>query len=440
MEKKLLSKPNFILLIFSACLLTLSSCRDKEENGDEYFNQIIVGYWQLVSTENELGEIYEIPYAQNVIHFTEEGTYDNYHWDSYNKILSCPSTNYYFHWSYDSKKKELHLAGNECYSVLDFDSNTLTLKQDFSNGIFSICVYKKLSESEIDSLKDGIYPNGSGDNGSGSGNQSSSVPSSIVGKYIHLYRSDGQKLIVEHLTSNAPNFINNSWISYIPGFEPYYEYEKKNSNSARYYIHWNTLSYSQGSSGVNPKTYVEVTLNFDSSDRTHGTFSGTNWIEGWNVNTNTAYRKNETESKGIFYLGGATDPNPEYGTDNGGNSGSSDSGKEGRVKTIEISSVSDITSDSAVISGVIDIDGKYDEVGIICTSFDNSVEYYAYSLACAGPNTFKSGYGKYCTTISNPEFSVKKTGLLSNRNYSVEAYAIIGDKLYRSSSKSFKTN
>lgn len=439
MEKKILFKRYFTLMILFACIFSLQSCRDEEESNDEYFNQIIVGYWQLVSTENNSGEVYEMPYAQNVKHFTEDGTYDDYHWDSYNKILSGPSTNYHFHWGYNSKKKELHFSGSEYYSVLDFDSNTLTLKQDFDNGSFSIRAYKKMSESEIESLKNGIYPNDSGNNGSDSGNQSSSVPSSIVGKYIHLYRSDGQKLIVEHLTSNAPNFINNSWISYIPGFEPYYEYEKKNSNSARYFIHWNSLSYSQGSSGVNPKTYVEVTLNFDSSDKTHGTFSGTNWIEAWNWNTNTEYRKNETDCAGTFYLGGASDPNPEYGTDNGGNSSSSDSGKEGTVKTIEISSVSDITSNSAVISGVIDIDGRYDEIGIICTSFDNSVEYYAYSLACAAPNTFKSSYGKYCTTVSFSEFSVKKTGLLSNKNYRVEAYAIIGDKLYRSSSVSFTT-
>lgn len=402
-----------VLPILSVIFLMIPSCNEED----------------LVSEKDLCGEWYAEYNSTKNPHFIELFSNRTGKWHfgndySFDEDLS---------WSLKGNKLTITKEDGSVYvegEVRSFESDYKLMVAD-ANGLLNI--YFRRLEDCID--KD----SGSGGGNMGGDSSSGSVPSSIVGKYIHLYRSDGQKLIVEHLTSNAPNFINNSWISYIPGFEPYYEYEKKSSNSARYYIHWNPLSYSQGSSGVNPKTYVEVTLNFDSSDRTHGTYSGTNWIEGWNWNTNTEYRKNETESKGTFYLGGPTDPNPEYGSDNGGNSGSSDSGKEGTVKTIEISSVSDITSNSAVISGMIDIDGKYDEMGIICTSFDNSVEYYAYSLACAGPNTFKSSYGKYCTTVSLSEFSIKKTGLLSNRNYRVEAYAIIGDKLYRSSPMSFTT-
>lgn len=310
---------------------------------------------------------------------------------------------------------------------------TIMLLLSFIAISLQSCVKDDSDQKDLEDEYNGYYENEGNDDENEGTNADNSVPSSIIGKYLHLYRSDGQKLIIQHLNSDAASIENQNFISYKNGYAPYYEYTKNDSKSAEYFLMWTPLTYIAGNAVESNKHYIEIKLSFDTSDKSRGTFSGTTWVEGWNWNTNTEYRKNEIECTGTFYLGEAADENQS-----GGNNNSDSSNKQGTVKSIEITSISDITSNSANIEGIIEIDGKYDEIGIICIHFDHSLEQYAYTLAI-GPESFKSNYGKYCTKVDKTNFIVNKKDLLSNTSYLVQAYAIIGDKLIKSSFQSFET-
>ncbi len=111
----------------------------------------------------------------------------------------------------------------------------------------------------------------------------------------------------------------------------------------------------------------------------------------------------------------------------------------GVVKEIEVTSISDITSNSAFIHGSIDIEGDYKEIGIVCINFTNSLEEYSFSLP-SNPDDFKKNYGAYCREATKAgDFTIKVSNLKSNTNYTVAAYAITGDKLKLSPTKKFTT-
>ena len=77
----------------------------------------------------------------------------------------------------------------------------------------------------------------------------------------------------------------------------------------------------------------------------------------------------------------------------------------------------------------------------MCVGFDDSpgysMEMYLFTLP-KKVSDFKSQYGGNCTKIEETNFKIKKSGLKAGQVYLVQAYAIIGDELVRSESKSFR--
>ncbi len=248
----------------------------------------------------------------------------------------------------------------------------------------------------------------------------SNVSTGITGKYLHLYRSDGQKLIVYHLNSSAASIENQTFISYKPDFAPTYEFGKLDSNNAEYSLTWTPLSYYNGVTMEIGTQWIEIKMSFNQSDKSRGTFVGITGAQ------DLSGKRTEKNCSGKFYLGGETDSNGESVKDE----------SYGQVKVIEISSVDNITSNSATIHGKIEIDGKYDEKGVVCV--DNSLAGYLLSLPDS-PTQFKKTFANESRIFTQSEFSIVESALKSKQYHCVVAYAILGDILVKSETKSFTT-
>ena len=391
-EKIAMMRSYFMFLLSAVLSITMTACNEDEPKNKDHDSKLCYEWVELAS--DDMGDFYR---------FSSDGTgmYGIYN-SADDRVIEV----YNFVW-YSEDDIYVYINGIKC---------------------FYSCSGTSL---EIEMVGKTKYFERKDYTGSTGGSTTSGVPSSIINKFLHLYRSDGQTIVIEHLNSSAGLIANQDFISYIDGYAPEYSYKRTSNGTATYYLMW-TPSANSLLGGI--RHFLEVTLTFDAGEKWRGSFTGTTWIEGWNYTTFEPYRKNEVACNGRFYLGGEVDSGNQSGSET-----DEPEDKPGVVNKIEISAISDVTSTSALIEGSIDIDGGYTEAGFVCVGFENSLEAYAFATLSTDVETFKREYSAYCTKTGAVNFMIKKSGLKSKTYYGVKAYAIIGDKLVTSESKSFTT-
>lgn len=288
-----------------------------------------------------------------------------------------------------------------------------------------MCIFLSSCPNDEPTYDNEYENNGENSDGNLESSSSNSIPGNIEGKFLHILRSDGHKLVVEHLNNKACHIVNQEWISYIDGYAPEYKYNKTSSKSAKYFLMY-TPSANPLDGGF--RRFIDIILTYESSSQGH--FVGTIWREGYS-NDLTPIRVDEKEIKGVYYLGGANLPK-------GFDDNSSDDGyKNTFVNEINIISADKCSQNSVKASFIIDVDGKYDEAGLFVKGFDNSLESYAFNVKLTGIinakdiDEFKSETPKSYQVVQSSEIQeiTINNFIFKKINY-IWAYVIVGDRIY----------
>ena len=248
---------------------------------------------------------------------------------------------------------------------------------------------------------------------------SNGLPGNIKGKYLHLIRTDGQKLVIQHLSDIGAVIEDQEYISYIDGYAPIYSYVRKSSKSAQYSLMW-TPSATPLLGGI--RRYTEIILSSESS--TQGSYAGTMWSEGYSSD-GSPIRKNETTVKGVYYLGGRNLPEDFNKNDQ------ENSTQTTEINKIDVISVSKTSNSTIEATFIIDVNGSFDEAGIGVIGFDNSMELYAWTVLPTTTSEFK----KKCTNrykVTPSANTQSKICSMSFKKYNIViAYVIAGDKVHK---------